>query len=167
MTVQDFIDCLTELPAQLKLLVPSATEEQRNDLRGLLRASTDLLNQVDGLANSGLSWSTVEDSNVLVGHRAGLSIDDLAKKHSRSSGAIRSRLHKLIGYTDEHNRIPDNPKPKFKPPGKTPAELIAGCESAGQAVSRQVNILKQPEIVPAQKPCLYRSSFNRLRRDSK
>jgi hypothetical protein len=135
MTVQDLIDCLTELPAQLKLLVPSATEEQRNDLRGLLRASTDLLNQVDGLANSGLSWSTVEDSNLLVGHRAGVSIDDLAKKRSRSSGAIRSRLHKLIGYTDEHTRIPDNPKPKFKPPGKTPVELIAAVRARAKQLA--------------------------------
>src|SRR5258708_26414400 len=124
MTVQDLIDCLTELPAQLKLLVPSATEEQRNDLRGLLRASTDLLNQVDGLANSGLSWSTVEDSNLPVGHRAGVSIHDLAEKRSRSSGAIRSRLHTLIGYTDEQPRIPDNPKPKYKPHAQTPEQLI-------------------------------------------
>lgn len=47
------------------------------------------------LVNAGKSWSPDETKRVCAEYRSGLSVRTIAKMHSRSTGAIASRLAKL------------------------------------------------------------------------
>jgi hypothetical protein len=50
---------------------------------------------VNGKKRSGESWDEVEDQLLIKRYQEGMSIKDLASQHSRSVGAVRSRLKKL------------------------------------------------------------------------
>lgn len=45
--------------------------------------------------NAGRSWNDEEDSELCQGFDSGLTVAQLAEKHKRTDGAIRSRLQKL------------------------------------------------------------------------
>ena len=45
--------------------------------------------------NAGKAWSPDEEKELIEGFESGLSLLELAKKHSRTTGAIRARLEKL------------------------------------------------------------------------
>jgi hypothetical protein len=94
--MDELIEALTELLPALYTALPTATEEQKTDLIGLARSLTEMVNRASGLAKQGLSWTAVEDNELLSDHRSGVSISDLAKKFLRSEGAIKSRLAKLL-----------------------------------------------------------------------
>ncbi len=45
--------------------------------------------------NAGKPWSEEEEQQLITGHDSGLSTQELATRHKRTKGAIRSRLVKL------------------------------------------------------------------------
>src|SRR5260221_9991823 len=94
--MNEFLDILTDLLDEIRDRLSSATEDQKNDLRGLVRAYTEMVNRMDGVGSAGLSWSKDEERKLLQAYNSeGVNIDDIAKKHGRTSQAITSRLKRL------------------------------------------------------------------------
>jgi hypothetical protein len=94
--MQELIDILTELIPAISEALPLASEEEKTDLIGLTKSLSEIVNRGSGLAKQGKSWSAAEDAELVKGHAEGIATADLAKRFSRSEGAIKSRLIKLI-----------------------------------------------------------------------
>ena len=93
--MNELLNILTDLLDEIRDQLPTATEDQKNDLRALVRSYTEMVNQMDGVPSAGLSWTKEEDTRLKQAYQAGLSFDVLAQKHGRTRSAIVSRLAKL------------------------------------------------------------------------
>src|ERR1700747_3090011 len=109
--MNELLNILTELLDEIRNRLPMATEDQKNDLRGLVRAYNQMINGMDGVANAGLSWTATEETELLKAYGDGMSFQDLAAKHSRTLGAIVARLDKLVIDTAKPTRQSENPRP--------------------------------------------------------
>ena len=132
--MNEFLDILTDLLDEFRSGLPSATEDQKNDLRGLVRAYTDMVNRMDGIPSAGLSWSDDEELRLFQGYQAGMSIDDLAKKHGRTFQAIVSRLNRL-GVDTAKPLKPTRQPDKLRYPTQSPAQLIAAAKAKAAAAA--------------------------------
>jgi len=61
----------------------------------LLGNTQDEVSEDSELNNSGTSWSAEEEGLLLANFNKGRSIKEIAKRHQRTTGAIRSRLKKM------------------------------------------------------------------------
>jgi hypothetical protein len=126
--MNEFLDIMTDLLDEIRIRLPSATEDQKNDLRGLVRAYAEMVNRMDGVPSAGLSWSDDEELRLLQACQAGTSLEDLAKKHGRTFTAIVSRLNRL-GVDTAKPLKPTRQPDKLKYPTQSPASLIAAARA--------------------------------------
>ena len=85
-----------------ELLPPESPYQQADTVRALYQAIKALERQkalppghTSSPESAGQPWSYEEERRLLTGYESGMSVKDLAKQHSRTEGAIRSRLAKL------------------------------------------------------------------------
>ena len=71
-------------------------------IRALHFALQTIQDQADGMAavNAGRTWNADEEARLLQEYEAGLSVEAIARRHGRSTGAIETRLSEL-GQRDQ------------------------------------------------------------------
>ncbi len=77
---------------QHHLVIDEATEQQDSSEHDLVHGNART--SASQSARAGLTWTTREDEDLKASFRRGASIKELASKHQRSAGAIRSRLRR-------------------------------------------------------------------------
>lgn len=97
-------------PYNGELLPDESPYNNPDTIRALFISMRSLENHIDREicvkklpAKAGSPWSKEEDSQLAKSFDDGLSINDLADKHQRTNGAIRSRLTKLGKIIEDYH----------------------------------------------------------------